>query len=82
MFFHLKIQIAVHEGIPHFQHEFMLDDKFLNDRLTLTEVGMHNDMKVRLVVCNAEVTCEQCIVCGCDNNLLSISILTSIESGR
>jgi hypothetical protein len=62
--FHLKLQIAVHESIPHFNQEVLFEDNRIDNRCTLTGVGIDDGAMLQLLVCDRDLIAEQCIVCG------------------
>lgn len=71
--FHLKLQIGVLESVPHFQQELVFHDNRLDNRCTLTEVGIDDGAMLHLVVCDGKVNAEQCIVCGRHNRFHDVT---------
>jgi hypothetical protein len=71
--FHLKLQIAVHESIPHFKQELLFEDNRLDNCRTLTEIGIYDGAMLQLLVCDGDLKAEQCIVCGRYNRFHEVS---------
>ena len=70
----IKKHIAVHEGIAHSQQTLLLADHILDNRTSLKDLGIVNEVQMQLVVCYAELIPGMCFVCGEENRFYAVTL--------
>lgn len=81
----VKLQIAIREGIAQCQQELMFGDNLLDDRSSLTQLGMNGGEMLQLVVCDSQVTDGQCLACGRKSEFPSVILgcrFCVVQQGR
>ena len=78
----VKMQIAQREGIPQSQQQLVFGDNLLDDRLSLTELGVNQGATLQLLMCDDSssstssdgVEAKKCIVCGGKNEFYMVTL--------
>ena len=70
----IKKHIAVHEGIAHSQQTLLLVDHILDNRTSLKDLGIVNEVQMQLVVCYAELIPGMCFVCGEEHRFYAVTL--------
>jgi hypothetical protein len=69
----IKKHIAVNEGIAHSQQMLLLADHMLDNRTSLKDLGIVNEVQMHLVVCYAELMPGMCFLCGEENRFHAVT---------
>jgi hypothetical protein len=70
----IKKYIAVHEAIAHSQQTLLLSDHILDNRTSLKDLGIVNEVQMNLVVCYAALVPGMCFLCGEENRFYAVTL--------